>query len=139
VDVFDVRERVIGQYADYVRGFFSIREPSTRAFVNEYLESGHLWPEPLVQLNPSFQPGATVDELVTANVLHSECVRIFRRKKDEVPGGLPLRLHHHQEEAIRIAQTGANTTLASTRRRPCSGVFSAFSTVPKRPGLRHSA
>jgi superfamily II DNA/RNA helicase len=113
VDVFDVRERVVGQYAEYVRGFLSIREPSTRAFVDDYLRAGRLWPEPLVQLNPSFQPGATVDELVSAGALHPECSGIFRRRKTDTSRGDPLRLHRHQEEAIRVAQTGASFVLTT--------------------------
>ena len=113
MDVFGVRDAVVGQYAEYVRGFFSIREPSTRDFVDRYLREGHLWPDPLVQLNPSFQPGATIDELVAQKVLHPECGRIFRRKKDELPSGLPMRVHRHQEEAIRVAQTGASYVLTT--------------------------
>jgi hypothetical protein len=58
LDVFDLRERVIDQYVEYVKSFYSIREPTTREFVADYLKAGRLWPEPLVQLNPSFQPGA---------------------------------------------------------------------------------
>jgi len=72
LDVFKLRERVVDQYAEYVRSFYSIREPSTREFVDDFLKAGKLWPEPLVQLNPSFQPGATVDELVAERVLEGD-------------------------------------------------------------------
>jgi hypothetical protein len=37
VDVFAVRDRVVNQYADYVRSFFTIRESDTRRFVDDYL------------------------------------------------------------------------------------------------------
>lgn len=55
------------------------------------LSSGELWPEPLMQLNPSFAHGGTIDELVDQGLLHEECRRIFRAKKDELPGRGPAR------------------------------------------------
>ena len=37
--------------------------------VDAELEAGLLWPEPLVQLNPSFAPGGTIDDLVADGTL----------------------------------------------------------------------
>ena len=69
---------------------------------------------PLVQLNPAFKPASTVDELVAEGVLHEECGRIFRRKRKDQPGlGLPMRLHQHQEDAIRVAKTGGSYVLTT--------------------------
>lgn len=62
MDVFELRERVVDQYARYVRSFMTIRNPETRRWVEGYLASGALWPEPLVQLNPPFKRGRTIDE-----------------------------------------------------------------------------
>ena len=53
MDVFELRDRVVGDYANYVRSFLTVGNPATRRFVNDYLIAGNLWPEPLVQLNPS--------------------------------------------------------------------------------------
>jgi len=47
MDVFELRKRVVDRYDSYVRSFLTIREPSTREFVDGYLNSGALWPEPL--------------------------------------------------------------------------------------------
>jgi hypothetical protein len=33
-------------------------------FINSHLDGGFLWPAPLVQLNPAFVEGLTIDELV---------------------------------------------------------------------------
>jgi hypothetical protein len=90
VDVFELRDRVVGDYANYVRSFLTIGNPATRGFVDGYLTAGNLWPEPLVQLNPSFEPGATVPELVAAGVLDPKCERIFSRGKTATSLGLPL-------------------------------------------------
>ncbi|MBX5493573.1 MAG: DEAD/DEAH box helicase, partial [Chloroflexi bacterium] len=111
MDVFDLRDRVVGEYAEYVRSFLQVRKPETRAFVDEYLGSGRLWPAPLVQLNPSFKPGASIDALVAEGVLHPACAHIFQRGKTPERPGTPLRLHQHQEDAIRVAHTGASYAL----------------------------
>ena len=64
-------------------------------------------------MNPSFQPGKWIDELVDEGVLHEECRRVFRIKKEPAGEGAPLRLHTHQEEAVRIARTGNNYVLTT--------------------------
>ena len=113
MDVFELRDRVVGDYAEYVRSFLTIRDPGTRAFVDGYLGAGSLWPEPLVQLNPAFEPGATIPELVAAGILHTECERIFQRDKTPSSLGRTLRLHPHQDEAIRAAQSGESYVLTT--------------------------
>jgi len=72
-----------------------------------------LWPEPLIQLNPSFESGGTIDELVDEGLLHEECRRAFRIKTRRDDEGKALRLHRHQAEAIRAARTGANYVLTT--------------------------
>jgi hypothetical protein len=42
------------------------------------MQSGALWPEPLIQLNPAFEQVETIEELVAKKSLHEECSRIFR-------------------------------------------------------------
>jgi hypothetical protein len=82
MDVFGLRDRVIGDYSEYVQSFIRIKDDRIRAYVDEQLGRGRLWPDPLVQLNPSFEPGETVEELARRGVLHDECRRIFRRNKN---------------------------------------------------------
>ncbi len=106
MNIFSFRRQVIDDYAAYTRSFIQIREPLVHAFVDEQLRAGVLWPEPLIQLNPSFEPGASIDELVAEGILHAECGRVFRIKPDSQSTGQPLRLHRHQSEAIRVARTG---------------------------------
>src|SRR5262245_19478012 len=105
MNIFDFRRRLVDDYAEYTRGFIHIREPRLHAFVNRQLDEGVLWPEPLIQLNPAFEPGESIDELVARRELHPECSRIFRRKPRPDSAGDPLRLHRHQSDAIRAART----------------------------------
>ena len=82
MNIFAFRRQVIENYAAYTRSFIQIREPRLHDFVAEQLRAGVLWPEPLIQANPSFEPGASIDELVAEGVLHAECGRVFRIKPD---------------------------------------------------------
>jgi len=70
----------------------------------------------LIQLNPSFEPGAGIDELVDDGTLHEACRRIFRKEKQVLEGsgqGKPLRLHKHQTDEIEVAHTGHNYVLTT--------------------------
>jgi hypothetical protein len=87
MDVFALRDRLIGDYADYVRSFIAIRDPRIREQVDRELEAGRLWPDPLIQLNPTFEPAGPSDQLVDEGLLHEECRRIFQRDKDPAGGG----------------------------------------------------
>jgi hypothetical protein len=91
MDVFALRERVIDEYKKYVRGFVAVKEQGVSRYVEGYFDRGSLWPEPLVQLNPSFEPGRSVDQLVRERVLHTECANIFRRRDQADTFGDPIR------------------------------------------------
>ena len=112
MDVFGLRDRLVDDYSSYIQSFIQIRDDRIHDLVDSELASGLLWPDPLIQLNPSFEPGHRTDQLVDQGVLHEECRRIFRINK-ESGEGQPLRLHRHQEEAVRVARTGANYVLTT--------------------------
>jgi very-short-patch-repair endonuclease len=114
MDVFQLRDRLIEDYGSFVRSYIRIRDPRIADVVERELAAGRLWPAPLIQLNPAFRPGATIDQLVAEEVLHEECGEIFRRGKGESDTtGEVLRLHTHQEEAIRVARGGHNYVLTT--------------------------
>jgi hypothetical protein len=77
MDVFKFRNRIISDYHRYVSSFISISQPRLREFVDECFTSGKLWPDPLIQLNPTFKPGKAVDDLVNEGLLHSECSNVI--------------------------------------------------------------
>jgi ATP-dependent helicase YprA (DUF1998 family)/very-short-patch-repair endonuclease len=113
MNVFDLRDRLIGDYATYISSFIQIRDQRIRDYVDQELQRGLLWPESLIQLNPAFEPGHWIDDLVDEGLLYKTCGSIFRRKNEDNPFGERLRLHKHQEEAIRIAQLGHNFILTT--------------------------
>lgn len=111
MDVFNLREQLTQDYSNYASSFIHIRDQRIYEDVRQSLNAGVFWPNPLIQLNPSFASGGTVEELVADGVLHTECSRIFLKNKQS--GGQTLRLHHHQRTAIEIAQTGHNYVLTT--------------------------
>jgi MoxR-like ATPase len=114
LDVFQVRDRLIGDYEAFTRGFLEVRDQRIRAYVDEQLARGLRWPDPWLALNPSFQPGGTIDELVDAGVLHEGCRPIFRVKRSPDEGeGSQLTLYRHQREAIEVAATGGSYVLTT--------------------------
>src|SRR5262249_30410467 len=114
MDVFELRNRLVGDYASYTRSFIKIADPRIRAKVDSDLEAGAFWPEPLLQLNPTFKPGGTIDDLVSDGTLHHECAVIFRIERTETDHtGKPLVLHTHQTEAIRKAKEEKSYVLTS--------------------------
>ncbi len=105
MDAFALRDKVIQDYSNYVQSFLKIRDPKIREQVDAYLEEGRLWPEPLVQLSPSYEPGPTVEELASDGILHPLCAKIFRQKgRDEKTHS--LQLYRHQYNAIHAAEGG---------------------------------
>lgn len=114
MDVFDLRNRLVDDYARYTRSFIKIADERIAGMVNESLDKGALWPEPLLQLNPTFQPGGTIDDLVAEGILHPECNKIFRiDKSGEDLLGKPLSLHQHQMDAIRKSKESKSYVLTS--------------------------
>ena len=117
MDVFALRDQLVADYEAFTRSFIHVKDDQIREVVDRELAQGLLWPESLIQLNPSFQAGATIDHLVAEGILHDANRAIFRRGKAEgaagAAGSAPLRLHQHQEEAIRVATTGANYVLTT--------------------------
>ena len=87
MEVFDLRETLIQDYETYVNSFVTVRDDRILERVDEDLRSGLLWPEPLIQLNPTFEPDAYIDDLVGEGLLDPECSRIFRVKTDRADHG----------------------------------------------------
>lgn len=114
MDVFQYRDAVIADYKAFTTSFTTIQAPDIKAFVSNNYDAGRYWPTPLIQLNPSFVAGSTVEQLVNGKVLHPECAQIFRfgRDKSGSPGQSAL-LHKHQQDAISFAQKNESYVLTT--------------------------
>ena len=111
MDAFRLREQLVREYTRYIESFINIRDESIRQKVNSTISEGLLWPDPLVQINPMFESGGSIGDLVKEGLLHPECERVFAFDKATSPS--PLRLYQHQVDAIRAAHESANYVLTT--------------------------
>lgn len=106
MDVFQLREHVVAQYRDYLTSSIRILDPDIRQFVDTELESGVAWPDPVLQLNPAFEPDArgSLDELARSGVISPETATFF---------GRDIRLYRHQADALDLAQDGGSFVVST--------------------------
>ncbi len=114
MDIFDLHSTLIDDYRSYVSSFITPRDKHIRQRVDEALTNGDLWPHPMVALNPAFESGGTIPDLVAKGQLHPQCADIFRAGKSaQQPNGVEMRLHRHQTDAIEAAGRGDNYVLTT--------------------------
>src|ERR1700734_2926905 len=113
MEVFQLHRHAGEDYTDYIKSFIRISDERIAETVRKEIADGLLWPDPLLQLNPSFAPGKKIDELIAEGILHADCGQIFRVKRDDSDFGRDLRLHLHQEQAIRLAKANKSYVLTT--------------------------
>jgi superfamily II DNA or RNA helicase len=101
MDVFSLRDSVIEEYKKFSRSFTAIHAPDLKEQVEAIYASNRYWPEPLVQINPSYKATTSVAKLVADGTLEPACADIFR-----APNGESLQLYKHQEQAIALGRQG---------------------------------
>lgn len=106
-----MHRRLIHDYRSFTEGFVDVRDKRIADVVADQSAEGAQWPDPWLSLNPSFEPGGRIDELVQSGLLHPECERIFRIK--DATGSSPITLHRHQRQAVEVAGTGASYVLTT--------------------------
>ncbi len=100
MDVFSLRDTVVGEYKKFAMSFTTIYAEDIRRQVDAIYAEGRFWPEPLIQINPSYKLGANIEALVAGGALDPRTAEIFRS------GGAALSLYKHQEQAIALATQG---------------------------------
>ncbi len=112
--MFGLREGLIDEYRRYSSSFVRIADPDLRSKFEAALDDESMWPHPMLALNPSFEPGGTIDDLTARGTLHPDTAHVFRTGKSEHdPQGRRLTLHRHQAEAVAAAQAGRNYLLTT--------------------------
>jgi len=100
VDIFGLDQALIERYESFARSFSEIHAPEIRAQIDAAYTDQRFWPEPLITINPHFEAGASVDQLVAQNVLDPALSKIFAAGSDRKP----IKLHRHQERAVAKAR-----------------------------------
>ena len=78
MDVFDLDEAVIDRYKAFARSFTDIRSPELNTKVDELYATKRFWPELLIQLNPHYADGGSIQDFIEAGDLEPECAEVFR-------------------------------------------------------------
>lgn len=112
MNIFELRQHITSEYKNYANGFINIADARIEKAVEAAFSNDAFIPEPLIQLNPNFKSGGTIEELIKGGMLHRQCEPIFRRDKDKGMG-TPLRLHAHQRKAIELANAGHSYILTT--------------------------
>ncbi len=77
MDIFATHSGITRDYRDYINSFILIEDVKIRNTVQQELESGKLWPEPLIQFNPAFRKAGHVDALTVILGLHPGLAHAF--------------------------------------------------------------
>ena len=99
MNVFELRDRLIADYGDYVRSFIEIRDEHIQKYLDQELDGGLLWPDPLIQVNCAFEAGGAIDEL--AHYLKIPKSTLYKLAKEgKVPGQKVGRRWRLREQTI---------------------------------------
>lgn len=103
MNVYQTHARIVDDYAKYIRSFLNISDAQIWGEVERELSQGKLWPEPLLQFNPSFEMAGSVADLSRAGVLHTDIADVFKGYS----------LYKHQVDAIRLGTANRDFVVTS--------------------------
>lgn len=104
MDVFSLRDRLVGDYSAFARSFTTISAADIRQALDAEYASGRFWPDPLISVNPRFQPAKTGDQMAAAGEILPLTAQVFRLR--DRPGEQSVQFHLHQYNALAIARQG---------------------------------
>jgi hypothetical protein len=113
LDVFALRDSVVGEYKKFATSFTTIHAEDIRRQVEDIYAANRYWPEPLIQVNPNYKRTTTIDSLVASGVLEPGCADIFRTPASGNSSGASLSLYKHQEQAIALASQGESLVVTT--------------------------
>src|SRR2546430_5509479 len=81
LDVFSLRDFVLADYKEFATSFTTIHADDIRRQVEAIYARDRYWPEPLIQINPSYRRSTTIDRLAASGMLNPVCAEIFRPRQ----------------------------------------------------------
>ncbi|MET6989139.1 DEAD/DEAH box helicase [Sediminicola arcticus] len=92
MDAFKTHSQVITNYREYLNSFINITDERIKEEVRKAFESDGFIPDPLIQFNPSFKKGKSLQDLYTEGLINKKLGKSFGN----------YNLYSHQTEAIQI-------------------------------------
>ena len=135
-NIFDLHHDILSDYKLYIDSFLNIADKKILDTVKKDFDSGNLYPEPLIQFNPSFESGGKVEDLVNDGVLVRDFNNIFY---DET--GNSWSIYKHQTEAIIKGNEGKGFVVTSGTGSGksltyISTIFNYLFKNPNQPGIK---
>ncbi len=135
-NIFDLHKDILDDYKLYIDSFINIADEKILATVRKDFDSGNLYPEPLVQFNPSFESGGSVEDLVNNGVLVKEFNNIFYDGENN-----SWSIYKHQAEAIIKGNEGKGFIVTSGTGSGksltyISTIFNHLFKNPSKPGIK---
>lgn len=135
-NIFDLHKEILDEYKLYIDSFIHIADQRILETVRKEFAKGNLYPEPLVQFNPSFESGGKVGDLVNSGVLVKEFNDIFY---DESGGSWSI--YKHQTESIIKGNEGEGFVVTSGTGSGksltyISTIFNYLFKNPNKPGIK---
>jgi hypothetical protein len=103
MDALSLHSKILDGYKDYIQSFIDIHDDDIRKEVEKALRTRKLWPEPLIQFNPSFEKNGSIEALVSDGTLHEEVGNVFKG----------FSLYSHQIEAMRLGAKPSSFVVTS--------------------------
>lgn len=91
MNIFDIHTSILSDYKSFIKSFINVKDDRIRKKVEEELESGKLWPDPILHFNPSYAYGDEVKSLIDEKILDPAFEKL-----------LTYPLYKHQTDAIRL-------------------------------------
>ena len=135
-NIFDLHKSILSDYKLYIDSFINIADEKILETVRKDFDSGNLYPEPLVQFNPSFESGGSVEDLVNKGVLVKDFNHIFYDGENK-----SWSIYKHQTEAIVIGNEGKGFVVTSGTGSGksltyISTIFNYLFKNPNSPGIK---
>lgn len=135
-NIFQLHKEILDDYKLYIDSFINIADNRILNTVRTEFESGNLYPDPLIQFNPSFESGGSAEDLTNEGVLSKEFNNIFYDAENK-----SWEIYKHQTEAIRKGNEGRGFVVTSGTGSGksltyISTIFNYLFRNPDKPGIK---
>ena len=135
-NIFDLHKDILDDYKHYIDSFINISDLRILETVRKDFDSGNLYPEPLVQFNPSFESGGSVKDLINDGILVDDFNNIFYDAENK-----SWAIYKHQTEAIKKGNDGKGFVVTSGTGSGksltyISTIFNHLFKNPDKPGIK---
>jgi superfamily II DNA/RNA helicase len=135
-NIFDLHNDILSDYKLYIASFINIADKKILDTVTKDFDSGNLYPDPLLQFNPSFESGGKVEDLVNDHILVNDFKNIFYDGSNQ-----SWSIYKHQTQAIIKGNEGKNFIVTSGTGSGksltyLSTIFNYLFKNPNKPGIK---